>query len=454
MRKEAGYGKRIQEVTAELARHFEQGRDYARAVAYLRQAGERALTRSACHEARAYFEQALSALSHLPETRETREQAIDLWLALRTALQPLGDLGRVLTCLRTAEALAVALDDSCRLARISLLLSRYFSLRGMYSQAITAAQHALNVTTASGDTVLQALANLNLGLAYLPQGDYRRVITCFAQTVLALDGARCREFFGQTILPAVNARAHLAWCHAELGTFAAGSVLVNEGLQIAEAVGHPGSLMVAFWGVGLLARRQGDLHRALPQLERAMSLCQEADLPMWFSAIAVELGAAYTLSGRVADAVPLLTRALAQTIEASGSQGNGSVSLGEVHLLAGRLEEAHTLTKRTLAFACEHQERGRQASALRLLGEIAAHRDPPEVESAQTYYRQALALAESLGMRPLQAHCHRGLGILYTEAGQAEQARVSLSAAITLYRAMDMTCWLPRAEAALAQVEG
>ena len=112
------------------------------------------------------------------------------------------------------------------------------------------------------------------------------------------------------------------------------------------------------------------------------------------------------------------------------------------------------LTKRTLAFACKHQERSRQASALRLLGEIAAHRDPPEVESAQTYYRQALALAESLGMRPLQAHCHRGLGILYTEAGQAEQARVSLSAAITLYRAMDMTCWLPRAEAALALVEG
>jgi predicted ATPase len=138
MRKEAGYRKRIQEVTAELARHFEQGRDYARAVEYLRQAGERALTRSACHEARAYFEQALSALSHLPETRETRGQAIDLWLALRTALQPLGDLGRVLTCLRTAEALAVALDDSCRLARISLLLSRYFSLMGMYNQAITA----------------------------------------------------------------------------------------------------------------------------------------------------------------------------------------------------------------------------------------------------------------------------------------------------------------------------
>ena len=55
-------------------------------------------------------------------------------------------------------------------------------------------------------------------------------------------------------------------------------------------------------------------------------------------------------------------------------------------------------------------------------------------------------------MRPLEAHCHRGLGTLYAKTGQAEQARAALSAALALYRAMDMTFWLPQAEAALAQV--
>ena len=79
---------------------------------------------------------------------------------------------------------------------------------------------------------------------------------------------------------------------------------------------------------------------------------------------------------------------------------------------------------------------------------------PPDVEQAVAHYQQALALAEELGMRPLQAHCHHGLGRLYHQIGRAEPARVALSTAIGLYRAMDMTLWLPQAEAVLAQVEG
>jgi Flp pilus assembly protein TadD len=107
---------------------------------------------------------------------------------------------------------------------------------------------------------------------------------------------------------------------------------------------------------------------------------------------------------------------------------------------------------RALELARAHQERGHQAYTLRLLGDIAAHRQPPEVEHAEAHYRQALALAEELGMRPLQAHCHHGLGTLYAKIGQREQARAELTTAIDLYRAMDMTFWLPQAEAVLAQV--
>jgi tetratricopeptide (TPR) repeat protein len=452
---EALAGDRAADQVERLAHHALRGEIWDRALVYCRQAGEKALARSAHREAVGYFEQALSALPHLQERCDTREQAIDLWLALRTALRPLGDLGRALAALREAEALAAALDDPHQLGQVSFFLSNHFWLMGAHDQGIATAQRALARAAAGGEVVLQALANWRLGLAYLAQGDYRWAIDCHEQVVACLDGARCHERFGQDFLPAVVSRAYLAECHAELGTFAEGRALGDEGLRIAEAVAHPGSLMFALRGIGLLALRQGDLLRALPWLERAVDICQDADLPLFFPRTAAALGAVYMQSGRAVDAVPLLARAMEQAIamEIRVCQALCCLSLGEAHLAAGRLEEAQALAERALALTREHQERGHQAYALRFLGEIAARREPPESAQAETYYCQALALAEELGMRPLQAHCHLGLGTLYAAIGQREQARAMLSTAIALYRGMDMTFWLPEAEAMLAEVQ-
>src|SRR5262249_34788719 len=265
-------------------------------------------------------------------------------------------------------------------------------------------------------------------MTYHAQSDYRRAIDYLGQTVAFWEGVRRRERSGSPFLPAVASRALLAACYAELGMFVEGRTPGEEGLQIAEAVDHPASLMIASWGIGLLCLHHGDLHRALPLLERAMGICHETDLPVYFPRMAAALGAAYTLAGRVTDAVVLLTQALEQTIAMAlgGFQTRCSLPLGEAHLLAGRLEEAQALAERTLALARERQERGHQAYALRLLGEIAAHRTPPDADEAAAHYRQALALADEFGMRPLQAHCHHGLGTLYATAGQREQARTAL----------------------------
>jgi class 3 adenylate cyclase/tetratricopeptide (TPR) repeat protein len=455
---EALAGERVAEQVERLAHHALRGEVWDKALAYCRQAGEKAMARSAYREAVGYFEQALSALPHLPETDDTRAQAIDLRLALRSALQPSGDLRRVLAYLREAEALAVTLDNPRRLGQVSDFLSFHFYLMGDYDQALAAAQRTLALATAGGRVGEQALANLRLGQAYRAQGDYRRAIDCLGQTVAFFNGSRRRERFGAVFvfLPAVVSRALLAWCHAELGTFAEGSVLGEEGLRLAETVAHPGSLMIASWGVGLLSLRQGNLPRALPVLERAVGLCQDADLPVWFPMVAAALGEAYTLGGRIADTVSLLTQAMEQAtvMERVDSQALCSLALGEAHLLAGHLEEAHALAEGALALARAHQERGHEAYALRLLGDIAAQCEPPESTQAEAYYRQALALADELGMRPLQVHCHRSLGTLYAMTGQREPARTALTTAIEMYRAMDMTFWLPQAEAALVQVEG
>jgi class 3 adenylate cyclase/tetratricopeptide (TPR) repeat protein len=452
---EAIAGARVAEQVDRLAHHALRGEVWGKALAYCRRAGERALARSAYREAVGYFEQALSVLPQLPEQHETIEQAIDLRLALRTALYPSRDLGRILARLREAESLAVALDDPRRLGQVCLFLSRHFSIMGAHNQAIAVAQRALALAMASGEVVLHALANQTLGLAYEAQGNYRRAIDCFGQTVAFFEGARRCERFGQLNLPAVLSRADLALCHAELGTFAEGRALGEEGLRIAEAIAHPASLMLACRGIGLLSLRQGDLHKALSLLERAMGICQNADLSGYFPLIAVALGAAYTLGGRVADAVPLLTQAMQQTTvqEMRGLQAYCGFSLGVAQAEAGHLEEAHALAERALALARGQQARGLQAYALRLLGEIAVRREPLQVKPAEDYYRQALTLAQELGMRPLVAHCHRGLGTLYATTGQREQSRAELSIAIELSKAMEMAFWLPQVEAALVEVE-
>jgi tetratricopeptide (TPR) repeat protein len=284
-------------------------------------------------------------------------------------------------------------------------------------------------------------------------GDYPQAIALLRQNLVALEGALLRERFGLPGLPSVTSRETLARCLAELGAFSEGLAHGEEGLRIAEAVTHPNSLIGACYGIGHVSLRKGDLHRAIAWLERGLEVCQAWDIPLLFHVSSSTLGYAYVLAGRMPDALPLLEQSVAT--EAMGiMRGRFHVWLSEAYLRLDRLDEALAVAVRGLEICRERVQQGEQAWALRLLGEIYAQRQPLEAELAEAAYREALALAEALGMRPLQAHCHRGLGMLYATTGQREQARTALSAAVDLYQAMEMTFWLPETETALAQVEG
>ena len=182
------YTAHLAEQVERLAHHALRGEVWNKALTYCRQAGEKAVAQSAYREAEVYFEQALSTFPHLPETRAMREQAIDLRFALHSALMPLGNSERILACLREAESLAATLDDPRRLRQVALFLPNCFYRIGAYDQAVAAAQRALALATASGDVALRAQANYYLGTSYQAQGDYRRAIACFRQTVASLEG--------------------------------------------------------------------------------------------------------------------------------------------------------------------------------------------------------------------------------------------------------------------------
>ena len=150
--------------------------------------------------------------------------------------------------------------------------------------------------------------------------------------------------------------------------------------------------------------------------------------------------------GELAEGLPLLEQAVEQSaaMQIVLLHTLWLIHLSEGYRLAGRLDEAAQTAIRALELARAYQERGHEAYTLWLLGEVAADREPSEIEAAEAHYCQAMALAEELGMRPLVAHCHLGLGKLYRRTGKSEQAH--LAAATAMYREMDMAYWLRRAE--------
>ena len=412
------------------------------------------MTHSAYQEAVRSFEQALEALHWLPAHPDTQAQAIDLRLDLRSALFPLGEIERMFVYLQEAEVLAEALGDQPRLGWVSAYLLTHFIQAGEPDHALTSGQRALAIAADLGDVGLMVTAQNYLGHVYHSLGDHPRAMECHQKNVAYLQGELLHERLGLPGLASVLSRSFLAQNLAECGIFAEGRALAEEGMRIADAADHPYSRVVSYSYGSLPYLLKGDLHQAISILERALDLARVAHIQLGVPASATRLGAAYALSGRTADALPLLEQAVEQgvAIRLMLDHALRVAWLSEAYLLAGRLDEAYTQAQRALEFARAHKERGYEAYTLRLLGEVAAQRDPPQGEQAEAHYRQALALAE-IGMRPLQAHCHRGLGMLYATTGQQEQARAALSMAIEMYQAMAMTFWLPETEAALAQVD-
>lgn len=399
----------------------------------------------------AYFEQALEILRHLLRSGETIEQAIDLRFDLRNSLQSLGDLGRILEHLSEAEELAKTLPDQRRLGLVFSFMSQYFRLSGEPDRAITSGQRALDIAKLMGDSPLQIAVSTHLGPAYAALGDYRRAIQILRSAVDSLPEDSTSKDVGTAGLLAVFSRIYLVFCLAELGEFRGGIVVGEEAIRLAKTADHPYSLTFAYCGVGTLFLLKGEIQSAIPVLERGRELCQTLDFPLLIPLLASSLGPAYALSARFAESIRLLEEAANQAVSMKrmGEHSMLVTRLGETYLLAGRVDHAAESAQHALQLSRKHKERGREAYALRLLGEIASGGDTLDVEKAEVSYREAAALGEELGMRPLLAHCHLGLGRLYSRAARRAAAEEHLATAVATFRELEMPFWLEPAEAAL-----
>jgi DNA-binding SARP family transcriptional activator/class 3 adenylate cyclase len=430
-----------------IAHHFTEAGLASEAIGYWRRAGQIAATRSANREAVTFFERAVHLLKLLPQTRTRLEQAIDLRFDLRAALFQLGEFERIIGYLREAEGMARTLGDQRRLGQLSVFLCHNRRMAGQLNEAIGFGRNAQAIAESLKDVPLQVTANLDLGAACLGTGDCRQAEVLFRKILGWLDGDRRRERFGQTIFPAVAAHGYLTWIFADWGRFEEAIAHGREALQLAEALDHAYSRAFALWALARPYIVRGDFSDAAALLERGTALSREWNLTFLSVLNIGGLGYACAFSGRMAEGISLLRQALSANEAVPGGAMMLPlclIYLGEADILAGRPEDALAIVERAATVSRECGQRGYEARALRLLGDIAALRDRPK--EAESHYGDTIALAGTLGFRPLVAHCHLGLSKVHLRTGKRDQARDHLTAATTMYRDMGMTYWLEQAE--------
>jgi len=430
-----------------LAHHAYLGGLWEKAFIFRQQAGRKAMDRAAIREAVAQFELALSAARHLPETTESLEQAIDLRFDLRNALWSIAAFEDILENLKSAELMAQKLDDRRRMGWISVFRSAGLWQLGRSEEALGAATNALTINQGPQDLSLEVGANFYLGCATVTSGDYRQAETYFQKIVDSLEGDLSRDRCGLPFVPAVIARSWMVWALAERGEFEQGLALGDVALEIATEVDHPFNLAHIYYDLGYFYQVKGDMAGAVDALDKAMSYVRDWSLTYLSPFIMGFQGHSYALAGRIDEGTELLEQAVSdyQSMGLGLFHSLVRVQLGEALLLGGRIEEADNTTLSAFELARKRGEQGHEAYALRLLGEIAIHPELSDNQTALSNYRSALTLAEKHGMRPLQAHCHWGLGRLYQQQQQGSQARDSIKTARSIYRELGMITWEQKA---------
>jgi DNA-binding SARP family transcriptional activator/tetratricopeptide (TPR) repeat protein len=426
-----------------LARHYEEGAVWDRAARSLRLAGEQALSQSAYREAEHWLERACSASNRMPRGKRAAAEAIAVRIDLYHALIPLGEGRRAGALLDEAETLASHSRHSARRGWIAAYQTNVRWMLGESERAVASGRESLAIAEKERDVALQVAGAFYLGQVHQFRGEYLKAAHLFRE-VAALSDVSDRDFYGLPGRAGVTGRAWLALALAELGEFDEAVALADEAVASAEALDHAFSRANAYRAAGYAAMLRGDAVRAAAVLERGMALCKAQDVPLYIPVLSGVLGWAYALAGRCEEAVPLLERAV--SVPVRSGHALRLTWLGDGYLLAGRPVDAVRSADTAIELARRHRERGHEAWALHLRGEVAAQED---MADDGLHLRQALALAAELGMRPLVGHCHLALGRLGTRLGNLRGAEEHLGLATKLYRDMDMRYWVQQATAVL-----
>jgi tetratricopeptide (TPR) repeat protein len=430
-----------------LAHHALRGELREKAVSYLFQAGVKSARHSAPRNAQNSYARALVVLEALPGSRSKLEQSFEIRLELRAVLSNLGETRKSLQCLREAEVLAETLNDERRRGLVCALIATNSCMHAEHDEALASGTRALTIAERIGDSTLRIQTETGLTLVHYYRCEYEQAVGLATANLAAMpDGP---VYYAAGIPGPIYVHCWLIRSLTELGRFAEAAPHAHEMLRLAEPTHSAYAVGMAHVTEGWRLLAKGDWTRARPLVERGTAEYRKGNIFLALphavassARILAQVGETSEAMNYLRQGEELLERGMARgTIDQAGMDYHW---LGRAALLLGRLDDARRLADCPLRYSPSHP--GYAAHALHLLADLATHPDQFDAERGETYYREAFAIAERLGMRPLVAHCHLGLGKLYQHTGKREHAGEHLTTATTMYREMDMRFWLEQAE--------
>jgi class 3 adenylate cyclase/tetratricopeptide (TPR) repeat protein len=446
----------LEEQWDKLAHHAFLGELWNESVTYLKQAGVQAASRSSFRNAIFYYERALEAMQHLPETTDILRNAVDVRFELRNAFFVLGDFQQGFKYLEEARTYAVKLNDRRRLGMLFNFMTAFWNLEGNSEQAVTSGKQALEYTKGPQHLDLNIVAHYFLGVAYHNLGMYFQA-NDELKSALSSIGDRKFDQFGTAGIVSVICRSWLVRGLAQLGRFEDAFPCLVQAIQTAAEREHPYSLVYAYYAAGVVLLIKGEFDEAIKRLECGLKVCEASNIAVQRPLVVSCLSDAYAYVGRFNEAIALLESEIDHRKWISGIGGQQlpfgkamrMVWSSETYLTVGRVADAEALAVHVLQVLSSAKDRGSEAWLLRILGDVVSRQSPLNATRALANYSRATELARELGMRPLEAHCYLGLGQLHAHSRNFALAQSELLKAIELYRDMSMHFWLAKADTAL-----
>ncbi len=450
------YSERLPEHVEKLGIHAFRGDLWDKASEYLSQAADKAALRSANHEAANYYEQALKALKNLPENRELIEKELKIRDALTFVLFPLAEFDRHLSSLKETETQAKKFDIPYYLARVYGNLCHHYWGIGEHGKAVSYGERGLALATSTGDILGVGFAIFYLSQAFHALGEYQKAIDHDRFIINLIKEPLQQPLNHLTVLRAVVSRMWLVLSLIEIGNFAEAEIRTAENIEIAETSQHFYSIFHAYWIQGYLCLSKWDLPKSIAFFENAKSICEIANLPYMYNCTLGPLGYALAYAGKHSEGIALLEDAVEKT-KTAGMMFFHTIALGflaECYLFSGQVARAAETANRALELCRRFKTRGYEAWCLRLLGEIFSYSKNIDYGKAEGALWQAMDLSQSLGIRPLIAHCHFDLGMLHFKSNKKEEAQTHFDTAKNMYREMGMNLWLEKAEREIKELSG